>query len=123
MSDEAQWTTAVDRTLEQFGRLNVLVNNAGIALPGSILDSTLEDYHRTVAVNQIGVWHGLRAAAPAMRASGAGSIVNISSAAGLGASVGLATYGMTKWRSGASRRPPPGSSRTPGSASTRFIQG
>jgi 3alpha(or 20beta)-hydroxysteroid dehydrogenase len=97
VSDEAQWTTAVDRTLERFGRLDILVNNAGIALPGSILDSTLEDYHRTVAVNQTGVWLGLRAAAPAMRVSGGGSIVNISSAAGLGASVGLAAYGTTKW--------------------------
>jgi 3alpha(or 20beta)-hydroxysteroid dehydrogenase len=55
------------------------------------------DYHRTVAVNQTGVWLGIRAVAPAMRAAGGGSIVNISSTAGLKGSAGLAAYSTTKW--------------------------
>jgi 3alpha(or 20beta)-hydroxysteroid dehydrogenase len=97
VSDEAQWAAAVATAQARFGQLDVLVNNAGVALPGSLLGSSMADYHRTVAVNQTGVWLGIRAAAPALRAAGGGSIVNISSAAGLGSSPGLAAYGMTKW--------------------------
>jgi 3alpha(or 20beta)-hydroxysteroid dehydrogenase len=97
VTDERQWAAAVATAEERFGGLHVLVNNAGIARPGPIESSPIEDYHDTVAVNQTGVWLGIRAVASALRAAGGGSIVNISSAAGLGASAGLAAYGMTKW--------------------------
>jgi 3alpha(or 20beta)-hydroxysteroid dehydrogenase len=97
VTDEGQWAAAVAAAQERFGGLHVLVNNAGIARPGPIESSPIADYHDTVAVNQTGVWLGIRAVASALRAAGGGSIVNISSAAGLGASAGLAAYGMTKW--------------------------
>ncbi len=97
VSDEAQWAAAVERGQGRFGRLDVLVNNAGIAFPATIEDTPLEQYQRVVAVNLTGVWLGLRAAAPALRAAGGGSIVNMSSSAGLTASPGLAAYGATKW--------------------------
>ncbi len=67
----------------EFGRLDVLVNNAGIYMAGRIRDTTLDDYRRIVEVNQIGVFLGMKAVADTMVAAGSGSIVNISSVAGM----------------------------------------
>lgn len=97
VSDEAQWAAALKRAQQHFGQINALVNNAGIAFPGTIEDTPLEEYHRALAVNITGVWLGLRACAPALRAAGGGAIVNISSSAGMTPSPGLAVYGATKW--------------------------
>jgi 3alpha(or 20beta)-hydroxysteroid dehydrogenase len=97
VSDADEWAAATALALGRFGGLDVLVNTAGIAPTGTIVDGALEDYHRVVAVNQTGVWLGIRAVATAMRASNGGSIVNLSSAAGLAGSPGLAAYGVTKW--------------------------
>lgn len=97
VSDHDQWAAAVALAQDRFGRLDILVNNAGIVRPGTIESLPLEDYHRTVAVNQTGVWLGIQAAAPALRAAGGGSIVNTSSAAGYTAAPGIAAYGVTKW--------------------------
>jgi 3alpha(or 20beta)-hydroxysteroid dehydrogenase len=98
VSDERQWRAVVADAQARFGKLDALVNNA--AAPNDyrgILDSALADYHLMVTVNQTGVWLGIRSVAPALSAAGGGSIVNISSAAGMGASAGSAAYGVTKW--------------------------
>jgi 3alpha(or 20beta)-hydroxysteroid dehydrogenase len=98
VSDEGEWGAVVADARARFGKLDALVNNA--AAPNDyrgILDSALADYQRMVAVNQTGVWLGIRSVTPALSAAGGGSIVNISSAAGMGASAGSAAYGVTKW--------------------------
>jgi 3alpha(or 20beta)-hydroxysteroid dehydrogenase len=77
------WARAVTAAEDAFGRLDVLVNNAGVALAASLEDTTVADWQRLIDVNQTGVFLGLRAAVPALRHAGGGSIVNISSIAGI----------------------------------------
>jgi NAD(P)-dependent dehydrogenase (short-subunit alcohol dehydrogenase family) len=83
VTSEAGWTAAVALAVSRFGKLDVLVNNAGIGGPGRVEDVTLEQWNRVMAVNATGVFLGTRAAIPAMRAAGGGSIVNISSQLGI----------------------------------------
>jgi NAD(P)-dependent dehydrogenase (short-subunit alcohol dehydrogenase family) len=80
---EADWERAVAATVERFGLLNVLVNNAGIGGASRVEDTTVEAWDRVMDVNAKGVFLGTRAAIPAMRRAGGGSIVNISSQLGL----------------------------------------
>jgi len=89
VSDEASWPILVDRVVGQFGRLDVLVNNAGIALVADIETTTTGIWRRTLAVHLDGTFFGCRAAIPAMAASGGGSIINMSSTAAL---VGIPPY-------------------------------
>jgi len=94
---EEEWAALVAWTLERYGRIDVLVNNAGIWLAGPLEETTLADYRRVVDVNQVSAFLGMRAVVPAMKAAGSGSIVNISSLAGLrGARVSTA-YAASKW--------------------------
>ena len=95
--DEASWAQAVGVATDTFGRLDVLVNNAGILKTNRIENQTLDDFDAIVRVNLYGVFNGMRAAIAPMRASGGGSIVNISSAAGLRGVPGYGAYGATKW--------------------------
>jgi NAD(P)-dependent dehydrogenase (short-subunit alcohol dehydrogenase family) len=83
VTSEADWGHAVATAERLYGRLDVLVNNAGIGGGRRIEDTTLEEWERTMAVNATGVFLGTRAAIPALRRAGAGSIVNISSQLGL----------------------------------------
>ncbi len=80
---EADWEGAVVTTERLYGRLDVVVNNAGIGGGNRIEDTTLEQWERIMAVNATGVFLGTRAAIPALRRAGGGSIVNISSQLGL----------------------------------------
>jgi NAD(P)-dependent dehydrogenase (short-subunit alcohol dehydrogenase family) len=80
---EADWQRAVALAVERFGKLNVLVNNAGIGGVGRVEDTTEEAWDRVMDVNAKGVFLGTKAAIPAMRTAGGGSIVNISSQLGL----------------------------------------
>jgi NAD(P)-dependent dehydrogenase (short-subunit alcohol dehydrogenase family) len=80
---EADWAAAVDAAVGRFGKLDVLVNNAGISGTGRVEDVTLREWNRVMDVNATGVFLGTRAAIPAMRRAGGGSIVNISSQLGL----------------------------------------
>ncbi|MBW2497737.1 MAG: glucose 1-dehydrogenase [Deltaproteobacteria bacterium] len=98
VTSSADWERAVAATLERFGRLDILVNNAGIAPDGKDLQDTPEElFMRVVAVNQLGVFLGMKSVFEAMRASGGGSIVNISSTAGLRGVNRSTPYSATKW--------------------------
>jgi NAD(P)-dependent dehydrogenase (short-subunit alcohol dehydrogenase family) len=83
VTSEADWKNAVDTAVTRFGKLDVLVNNAGVSGHGRIEDVTLEAWNRVMGINSTGVFLGTRAAIPAMRRAGGGSIVNISSQLGL----------------------------------------
>ena len=97
VTSEAEWSAVVAAVVERFGRLDVLVNNAGIFPAGGLLATTLADYERVVAINQTGVFLGMQAAARVMMEQRSGSIVNISSIAGLQGTPGFIGYGATKW--------------------------
>src|SRR5262249_58228835 len=85
---EADWRAAVSTAVQTFGKLDVLVNNAGILLRAKIEDTSEADWDRIMAVNVKGVFLGTKCAIPAMRQAGGGSIINISSTAGVGGSPG-----------------------------------
>ncbi|KQM81570.1 3-alpha-hydroxysteroid dehydrogenase [Agromyces sp. Leaf222] len=97
VTDEASWTAAVDATLEAFGAVDVLVNNAGIANAAPIEHLTLAKWDAVIAVNLTGVFLGCRAVVPAMKAQGSGSIINISSVEGMRGSPGLHGYTASKF--------------------------
>jgi cyclopentanol dehydrogenase len=88
VTSEADWRHAVETATGRYGRLDVLVNNAGIIIPKvPIEDRSVEEWDRVMAVNARGVFLGTKHAIPAMRRAGGGSIVNISSVAGIGQSL------------------------------------
>ena len=94
---EDDWRTAVNTAIERYGKLDILVNNAGILIRKGIEDTTEEDWDRIMGVNAKGAFLGTKHAIPAMRQAGGGSIVNISSTAGLVASPsGSASYTASK---------------------------
>ena len=97
VTQESDWTRAVETAVERYGKLDVLVNNAGIVIRTGIEDTTVEEWDRIMAINAKGVFLGTKHAIPAMREAGGGSIVNISSTAGLvGGIHGNAAYTATK---------------------------
>jgi NAD(P)-dependent dehydrogenase (short-subunit alcohol dehydrogenase family) len=79
VADEDDWSRVVERVLSDHGRLDVLVNNAGLGDLATIEETSLPDWERTIAIDQTGVFLGMRASAEALKASGHGSVVNISS--------------------------------------------
>jgi NAD(P)-dependent dehydrogenase (short-subunit alcohol dehydrogenase family) len=96
VTDEDRWKAVVEQTVSSFGRLDVLVNNAGIAVLAPISQMSLADWNRQIEVNLTSVFLGCKYAMPAMKASGGGSLINLSSVAGL---VGMAlcvAYGASK---------------------------
>ena len=97
VSSVDDWTKAVEVATSTFGKLDVLVNNAGIHSVVPIEDESFERFQKIVEVNLFGTWHGMRAVLPAMQAAGGGSIVNISSLAGMKGYPGHGSYGASKW--------------------------
>ena len=96
VTSEEDWESAVNLAVERFGKLDILINNAGIFPMESIEDTTVESWDRVMDVNAKGVFLGTKAAIPAMRTSGGGSIINLSSIAGLVGSAYSASYNATK---------------------------
>jgi NAD(P)-dependent dehydrogenase (short-subunit alcohol dehydrogenase family) len=96
VASEDAWISVITEIRSRFGKLNVLVNNAGIAIAGSVLTMTLADWRRQQSINLDGVFLGVKHSLSLMRESGGGSIINISSLAGLKGSPSLAGYCATK---------------------------
>ena len=94
--DEARWEAVVDAAVERFGRIDVLVNNAGIAVLKPILEFTPADYDRQMDINTRSVLLGCQKVIPTMAKQGGGSIINMSSIAGLKGIPGVSVYGISK---------------------------
>jgi 3alpha(or 20beta)-hydroxysteroid dehydrogenase len=96
VSSEADWRTVFDTVAERFGTLNGLVNNAGIAEPGSLLDTDIKMVEKAFRVNQTGVFLGMQNAAKMMKESG-GAIVNLASCVAMRGVVDQFAYAASKW--------------------------
>lgn len=94
-SDPDDWENLKNITLEKYGTVDILINNAGISMAKSIFDITLDEYKRIVSINQISVFLGIKTIAPIMKEKGYGSIVNTSSLNGMKA--GAPGYTDTKF--------------------------
>ncbi len=97
VTEVSSWQSMVEETVGQFGRLDVVINNAGIARVKLIEESTLEEYLEVIRINQVGVWLGMQAAIPALKEAGGGCIINTSSTAGLEGYSGLGAYVSSKF--------------------------
>jgi len=97
VTDESQWRRAVALAEDCFGPITGLVNNAGIVTRGRIEDLDLGDWDRTLAINLTGVMLGMRTVVESMRRAGRGSIVNVSSTAGLQGYANIGAYVASKW--------------------------
>jgi 3alpha(or 20beta)-hydroxysteroid dehydrogenase len=97
VTQASDWASAVDAAAGAFGRLDVLVNNAGIVRSGPLADMAIEDFRLVIEVNQIGTLLGMQAAIPALLRAGGGSIVNISSIDGINPMAGMGAYAASKF--------------------------
>ena len=92
VTQEADWQQVVDTAVRTYGKLDILVNNAGIFRTEGVEATSLELWNQTIAINQTGVFLGMKYAIPALRRAGGGSIINISSGAGIIGSGMAAAY-------------------------------
>jgi 3alpha(or 20beta)-hydroxysteroid dehydrogenase len=97
VTSEAAWEDVARAAIETHDHIDVLVNNAGVFLAAPLKDTSLEDFRRLQEVNQVGVFLGMRTVAPLMAQYGSGSIINLSSVAGLMGSPYLTAYAASKW--------------------------
>ena len=96
VTSEDDWRRIIQETVDVFGKIDILINNAAIYQRVPIEDTTLEDWNKIMDVNSTGVFLGTKHAIPAMRKSGGGSIINLSSTAGLVGSPRGSAYGASK---------------------------
>ncbi|RSZ63453.1 SDR family oxidoreductase [Corynebacterium hylobatis] len=97
VTDHRNWENAVRETVGRFGKLDVLINNAGIFTAGSVEEASVPDWDRTIAIDLNGAFYGMKAAVPEMKKNETSSIINISSIAGLTGFKNRAAYSAAKW--------------------------
>ncbi|MDI6097351.1 glucose 1-dehydrogenase [Actinoplanes sp. NEAU-A12] len=97
VTSEDDWSAAVEATVAAFGRVDVLVNNAGILRHAPVTEMDAAEFRQVIEVNLVGTWLGIRQVAPAMVSVGGGSIVNISSIEGFAGAAGLSAYSASKF--------------------------
>lgn len=97
VTSEEEWNDIVAKTIDLFGTVDVLVNNAGILLTKCLVDTTTEEFQQLMAVNVEGVFLGMKAVVPQMRKQQSGVIVNMSSAAGMVGQVQTIAYSASKF--------------------------
>jgi NAD(P)-dependent dehydrogenase (short-subunit alcohol dehydrogenase family) len=93
---EEEWIKVVEDTIQSFGKVDVLVNNAGISLAAGLLDTTIEQWNKVININLTSIFLGMKHVIPHMQINKGGSIVNISSIAGLTGSSGAGAYTASK---------------------------
>ena len=96
VTDETDWAALMGEITDAHGKLDTIVNNAGIVFPGSAEETSLDDWHKMLAVNLDSVFMGTRAAIGVMKKSGGGSIINVSSIMGLVGEAWAAAYNASK---------------------------
>ncbi|MED5019131.1 glucose 1-dehydrogenase [Paenibacillus chibensis] len=96
VTSEEEWQHIVDETVKKWGKIDVLVNNAGISLAKALIDTTAQDWDKVMSINLTGGFFGLKHVIPVMQKNGGGSIINISSIAGLTGSNGAGPYTASK---------------------------
>ncbi|MEN1728212.1 MAG: SDR family NAD(P)-dependent oxidoreductase [Pseudomonadota bacterium] len=96
ITDDEGWAALIEEVESVFGRLDVLVNNAGVAVAGTLEETSMDDWRWVMDIDLIGVAAGCKAFAPMMRRQGSGHIINVASAAGFAAAPGINAYGTAK---------------------------
>ncbi len=96
VTEPAQWAGLIDETTEQWGKLDCLVNNAGISVLADIESATIDQFRALIDINLFGAFHGMRAALPSMRTTGGGSIINVASNSTHMIMASTAIYGASK---------------------------
>lgn len=97
VTQENEWESVVAEVMEDHGKIDAFINNAGIFRSSPIAETTLEEYRLVTEINQVGVFLGLKHVGPVMAAAGSGAIVNISSIAGTRGGAGSVAYSASKW--------------------------
>ena len=97
VSSESGWNTVIETALSTFGSVNVLVNNAAISKAFKLIDTDVDTFDLVYRVNQLGVFLGMKSVVEPMKAAGGGSIINISSVAGLQGTSTIFAYSASKW--------------------------
>lgn len=97
VTNEDDWISVVQDVLEGYGKIDAFINNAGIFRSRPIADLSVEEYREVIDINQVGVFLGLKHVGPVMCQAGSGSIINISSVAGMRGGAGSLAYSASKW--------------------------
>ncbi|MYD53383.1 MAG: glucose 1-dehydrogenase [Chloroflexi bacterium] len=97
VTNEDEWISVVQDMLEDYGKIDAFINNAGIFRSRPIAELSVEEYREVIDINQVGVFLGLKHVGPVMCQAGSGSIINISSVAGMRGGAGSLAYSASKW--------------------------